>query len=190
MKMISPMLLHHAEQDFVLTDDWVLEIKYDGVRVIVDTTGPEMVIYTRKGHDTTLQFPEVSIPKGLLLDGEIVGITPQGFHKLNWVQRRLGVTDPTKILERTQRFPITFVAFDHLNNLSLNYENRMSELDKLGDVVTVSPRHPAKDIDKLWDYIQKAHLEGLVAKRLDSFYVEGQRSYQWRKIKHEKPEYR
>ena len=188
--MIDPMLLHHAEQDFVLTDDWILEIKYDGVRVIVDTTGPDMVISTRKGFDTTLQFPEVSIPKGLILDGEIVGITDTGYHKLNWVQRRLGVTNPAKILERTQRFPITFVAFDYLNDLSLNFENRMSELDKLADKVTLSPRHPAWLIDKLWAYVQEQHLEGLVAKRLDSFYVEGQRTYQWRKIKHEKPEYR
>lgn len=196
MTKINPMLLHHAEQDFVLTDDWVLEIKYDGVRVIVDSlTSDEhgehgFRIYTRNGVDITKQFPEVSIPPGLLLDGEIVGITDKGFHKLNWVQRRLGVTDSNKIIERTQRFPITFVAFDHLNDLSLDYEKRMHRLDGLNGLVSLSPRYPASTIDKMWEYVIATNLEGLVAKNKSSMYVEGQRTYQWRKIKHEKPEYR
>ncbi len=183
------MLLHHAEEDFVLSDAWMLEIKYDGVRAIVDTRD-EPIVYTRRGKEITAQFPEISIPKGLLLDGEIVGFEGDGFHRLNWVQRRLGVVNPEKIMERMRKFPITFVAFDYLNNLSLDYENRMVKLDELADKVTISPRHPAKDIDKMWAFIQKSHLEGLVAKRLDSTYVEGTRTYQWRKIKHEKPEYR
>jgi bifunctional non-homologous end joining protein LigD len=188
--MIDPMLLHHAEQDFVLDDSWVLEIKYDGVRAIYDTTGDKPILYTRKGHDITEQFPEVSAPKGLLLDGEIVGFDKNGFHKLNWVQRRLGVKGRDKIIERMRRFPITFVVFDYLNDLSLNYEERMLKLIQHEHDIVVSDTYPAKDIDKMWDFVTGNNLEGLVCKRKRSMYVNGLRTYEWRKIKHEKPPYR
>ena len=188
--MIDPMLLHHAEQDFVLDDSWVLEVKYDGVRAILDTRGDVDVLYTRKGHFIEEQFPEVSAPKGLLLDGEIVGFDSNGFHKLNWVQRRLGVKGKDKILERMKRFPITFVVFDYLNDLSLNYEERMVELTRHEDEVVVSDTYPASEIDKMWSFVTRNNLEGLVAKKKTSMYVQGLRTYEWRKIKHEKPVYR
>jgi ATP-dependent DNA ligase len=49
---------------------------------------------------------------------------------------------------------------------------------------------PASDIDKLWAYVRANNLEGLVAKHVESKYVPGTRTYQWRKIKHVKPDYR
>ena len=194
--MIDPMLLHHAEEDFVLTDDWVLELKYDGVRAILDTTGQVKVLYTRRGHEIHDQFPEIDAPPGLVLDGEIVGFDGE-FHKLNWVQRRLGVKGADKILERSKKFPITFVAFDILGIVdpqhdfrSLEFSKRRSMLEALSDEITVSPVYPASNIDTMWDYVRKNNLEGLVAKRKDSKYVQGIRTYNWRKIKHSKPEYR
>jgi bifunctional non-homologous end joining protein LigD len=190
--MISPMLLHHAEQDFVLTDEWVLELKYDGVRAILDTTGDVDVLYTRKGHDISAQFPEIMGLglSGVILDGEIVGFDEGGFHKLNWVQRRLGVTNKDKIVERTKRFPVTYVAFDILNSNTVTFEDRRKRLEVLDGIVTISPVYPSSDIDKMWRYVKENNLEGLVAKRLDSKYLQGKRTYNWRKIKHEKPDYR
>ncbi len=199
--MISPMLLHHAGKDFVLTDEWVLEIKYDGVRAIFDTTGREPILYTRKGVDITEQFPEISAPEGLILDGEIVGFNDKGFHKLNWVQRRLGVKGRHKILERMADFPIQFVAFDILNNLKDDYSKRRRDLDqaaeaRIGGVIdaayawTPSPVYMPYHHDKLWNYIEVNNMEGLVAKKITSRYVPGIRSYNWRKIKHQPPKYR
>jgi len=200
--MIDPMLLHHAPDGFVLDDSWILELKYDGVRAILDTTGNEDVLYTRNGHVITEQFPEISAPKGLLLDGEIVGFDGK-FHKLNWVQRRLGVQGASRIKERAARFPVTYVAFDMLRNdkaildgetfgdmTGWTYNRRRASLSVYGDKITVSPVYPAENIDKMWSFVRSNNLEGLVAKRTDSRYAQGTRSYSWLKIKHEKPEYR
>jgi len=189
---INPMLLHHAERDFVLDDDWMLELKYDGVRAIVDTMHDETRIWTRKGVDITFQFPEVNPPPGHIYDGEIVGFDNDGFHKLNYVQRRMGITSRDKVLERMRRFPIKFVAFDFLDDLTLDFENRFSKLHSLPSVAGYdrSPLWEAKEIDKLWDFVKARNMEGLVAKKKNSLYVQGIRTYQWRKIKHEKPTYR
>ena len=191
MTDIRPMLMHHAEQDFVLDDKWALELKYDGVRAIIDTTGEKQRIYTRKGVDITFQFPEIILPKNHIYDGEIVGFDGK-FHKLNFVQRRMGITSKQKVLERMGRFPIKFVAFDLLDDLSFDYEKRISGLWSVGKVEgwDISPSYPAKHIDKMWDYVQVNLIEGLVAKRYDSKYLQGTRTYNWRKIKHEKPRYR
>jgi len=190
---LKPMLLHHAEQDFVLDDKWILELKYDGVRAIVDTRSGEPQIWTRKGVDITFQFPEVQPPAGHIYDGEIVGFDGD-FHKLNWVQRRMGITTKSKVLERMQRFPIKFVAFDILDDLTLALETRIEnmwkiELDEESDL-TISPSYPASAVDTMWAFVRTNNLEGLVAKRLDSKYAPGTRTYQWRKIKHEKPPFR
>ena len=192
--MIDPMLLHHAPEGFVLNDKWILELKYDGVRAILDTTGDVDVLYTRRGHEIHEQFPEVSAPKGLILDGEIVGFDGE-FHKLNWVQRRLGVVGEKRIAERAKRFPITYVAFDVLREgsedlSSMTLLSRHTILDTYKDDVTMSPTYRASDINKLWSYVRKNNLEGLVAKKKDSLYAPGTRSYSWLKIKHDKPAYK
>lgn len=201
--MIDPMLLHHAEEDFVLDNSWVLELKYDGVRAILDTTGDVDILYTRRGHEIHEQFPEISAPKGLILDGEIVGFDGD-FHKLNWVQRRLGVVDKQKIQDRMVKFPVTYVAFDILgicrhddcptpppeSLMGKEWWERKNELAKFHKELTISPTFAPENIDKMWDYVRKNNLEGLVAKRTDSKYVQGVRTYSWRKIKHDKPTYR
>lgn len=190
--MIDPMLLHHAEDDFVLDDNWVLELKYDGVRAILDTTRDGPILYTRRGTEIHTQFPEIDAPEGLILDGEIVGFDgPSGrFHKLNWVQRRISVVADWKIKERAERFPCTFVAFDFLTTMEQPLHMRRSQLMAFDGQVTISPQFPASNIDKMWQYVRENNLEGLVAKKLDSKYVPGTRTYNWRKIKHEKPTYR
>lgn len=186
----KPMLLHHAPEQFTLTDDWMLELKYDGIRAIVDTRDGTQTISTRKGVEISFQFPEIHAPKGLLLDGEIVGFDGE-FHKLNWVQRRMGITDTHKIMDRMGQYPIQYVAFDLLNDLSLAYSERVLGLSPLeGDHVQPSPIWYAREIDKLWSYVRTNNLEGLVAKRLTSLYIPGTRSHDWLKIKHTKPTYK
>lgn len=191
--MIDPMVLHHADEGFVLDDKWSLELKYDGVRAIVDTTGKEQVIYTRKGVDITFQFPDIVLPEGHIFDGEIIGVTGGWlYHKLNYVQRRMGITTKHKVLERMRKYPVKFVAFDFLDDLKLDYETRIGNFWSLPltENWDIAPSYPAHHIDKMWDFTKEHHLEGLVAKRYDSKYLQGVRTYNWRKIKHDKPAYR
>lgn len=191
--MIKPMLLHNADNAFTLTDEWVLELKYDGVRAIVDSRGTQTKIYTRRGVDITFQFPEISPPPGLLLDGEIVGFDGS-FHKINWVQKRMGIASAEKVQDRLDEFPVHYVAFDILNDLDLTFMQR--NLDLMGAIrpdgrgfTLTSPIWGAERIEALWGYIRTNNLEGLVAKRRTSKYRPGTRTHDWLKIKHTKPRY-
>ena len=43
--------------------DWVHEIKHDGYRLIVRRNGPVVRLFTRRGYDWTVRFPDRGICK-------------------------------------------------------------------------------------------------------------------------------
>ena len=68
------MLLHKAEQPFE-DDDFITELKLDGIRLILSKFGNQIKLYTRHNNEVTKKFPELlqmDIPDGTILDGEII----------------------------------------------------------------------------------------------------------------------
>ncbi|WP_445655105.1 ATP-dependent DNA ligase, partial [Spongiibacter marinus] len=68
---ISPMLLESAKDPFD-SDDYITEIKFDGIRLLASKDGGRMRLYTRHNNEVTAKFPElhtIQIPDGTILDG-------------------------------------------------------------------------------------------------------------------------
>jgi bifunctional non-homologous end joining protein LigD len=198
---MKPMLLHNADDSTVFSNKWAFEIKFDGVRAILHVTdGGVNTVTTRRGVDITAQFPEVSAHRilgSLTLDGEIVGLTGEGgFHKLNYVQRRLGITDPAKLRHRMLQYPVRFMAFDLLqingqDCRDYSWAARRMTLEavhiKMTTYFDLSPVYEYENLHEMWAWVQDQRMEGLVAKRKDSKYLSGRRSRDWLKIKHRLP---
>ena len=59
-------------------DDWVHELKYDGYRLLIAASGPNVRCYTRSGQDWSAKFPAIVAAcaamdfDGVLIDGEAV----------------------------------------------------------------------------------------------------------------------
>lgn len=81
---ISPMLaerLDSCPDDKIeeAEDNWVADIKYDGMRINVHKSGGEVRIYTRDRKDVTESWPEIveeleeANVSEIILDGEIIG---------------------------------------------------------------------------------------------------------------------
>lgn len=201
---MKPMLLGKSET-LTLDDGWSLELKFDGIRAIL-THDVKTTIETRNEKDITVSFPEIAEESAgafgadrVILDGEIVGFDGRGMHKLNYVQHRLGVTDPDKIVARQQTFPVVFVAFDVLRMKGKSVMKRplRERRELLRQLLPEDQPHivkaqiyPVSMMDTLWDFVQDNNLEGLVAKRDASKYSPGTRSPQWLKIKHQKMRWR
>lgn len=196
---MKPMLLGKSET-LTLNSDWSLELKFDGIRAIL-THDVKTTIETRNEKDITVSFPEIAEEAEgafgadrVVLDGEIVGFDHRGMHKLNYVQHRLGVTDPDKIASRQQSFPVVYVAFDVLRvkGKSVMKQPLSERREMLHALLPDQPHivkaqvYPVNSMDDLWDFVQDNNLEGLVAKRDASKYSPGTRSPQWLKIKHQK----
>src|SRR3990172_10890116 len=77
------MLATLAERPFSGTE-WLFEIKYDGVRVLVHREGETVALYGRSGQAITGRYPELvaalrRLPvERFLLDGEIVALDESG----------------------------------------------------------------------------------------------------------------
>ena len=177
---------------------WGLELKWDGVRVLAHVASGDVRACGRRGGDVAGRYPELSGLADLLphndvvLDGEVVAFD-QGRPSFERLQRRMHVIRPHPRLIR--EVPVRYVAFDLLflagrSLYDLPYAERralLSELDLAGTgPVEVPPYLHGGDTDQvkeLLDFTQEQHLEGLLAKRLDSPYRPGRRVDFWRKVK-------
>lgn len=196
MTKIAPMLakLAHFPAD---ESSYGFEIKWDGIRALVDTTHSRVQILSRSGKDITHQYPEISglsdaltVPD-CIMDGEIITYDAEGRPSFSRLQHRMGVTDRKKIAFLTQMAPVTYVIFDILacnanQLLALPYTERRGMLESLGLSGSHWQTPPwSRDGVALLDLSRKLRLEGIMAKKLDSLYWPGRRTDAWLKIKNQ-----
>ncbi|MFF7995132.1 ATP-dependent DNA ligase [Kitasatospora xanthocidica] len=175
---------------------WLGETKWDGVRCIAYAPAAAPVrLIGRSGTDFTERFPEVAavltedVHGPLILDGELV-IMRGGVPSFAAMQGRIHRTRPAAVQAGAAAAPALFVAFDLLHSggrplLSEPYARRRELLEGL------ELGRPGLRVPPTWDSVTEAFgwtrehaLEGVIAKRADSFYRPGARSRDWIKIKH------
>lgn len=176
-------------------EGWAWEMKWDGQRAIAQVNSGSSRLFSRNGNDITAAFPELAGPladvldgRDANLDGEIVALDAKGRPSFGRLQRRMHVLRPTTTLRAD--VPVVLYLFDVLSldghsTTSLPYAERRADLDALGfsgPRVQVPPYWTDVGGDRMLDLAREHHLEGVVAKRLDSTYRPGRRSPAW--IKH------
>ncbi|GAA1220872.1 ATP-dependent DNA ligase [Kitasatospora nipponensis] len=178
---------------------WAFEVKWDGARAIARSHPDTGVVLTgRSGADLTAAFPEVvealreQLPEGpLVLDGELVCFDPEGRPSFALLQRRLHLTRTAAIRSAARTLPATYLPFDLLLHgdgslLQRPYRERRAALRALGlggGRVRVPPHWENGGGDAALAFTREHHLEGIVAKRLESRYAPGIRSTDWVKTK-------
>jgi ATP-dependent DNA ligase len=187
MKTIKPQLAQTAKEPFD-HDDWLFELKLDGVRCIA-YLGRDTRLQARSGQDITAQFPELrnlhrQVAKPCILDGEIACAT------FNQVQHRIHKTKALDIRVAAKLYPARFFAFDilSLDGKSLTSLAQMSRKEALITVMTESPIGlvlPWRDGEgvALFREVQTNRQEGVMAKLKAAPYVEGKRVDWWLKVK-------
>jgi bifunctional non-homologous end joining protein LigD len=177
--------------------NWALEMKWDGVRALAFVEKGKLRLVSRTGRDITMAYPELAglapaIPhKQILLDGEIVVFGDNGWPEFEALQPRIHVRDGQQAALLAAQSPVTYLMFDvlHLDGRPLvgkQYRERRALLDELaiaGPFWQTPPSFPGEDFDAVREVSRQHSMEGILAKRLDSRYLPGQRSDWWRKIK-------
>jgi len=193
---IAPMLATPSERT-PRGDDWVFEMKWDGVRAVIAAQGGRARVFSRIGRDVTASYPEVAealaqaLPDGSVVDGEIVALDDGARPDFGLLQSRMSEHRPDAVRALTEHVPVTFIAFDLLirggeSLLTRPYTERRAALEELGldDETAVTPPAFAGSPDAAIQASRRWGLEGVVAKRRDSPYWPGERSAGWRKLKH------
>ena len=194
---IRPMLATLVDDAFD-DDDWLYEIKWDGYRSVLFFGGDgkkSSRMVSRNQNDQTNEFPELhAITDGLncrscIVDGEIVALDEEGRASFSLMQQRSGLSLDGKRRSPDQSVLIMYYAFDLLyldgySLLNVDLEERkklLAVVARPNQVLKISDHFVGKG-HALLDAARQQKLEGIIAKRRKSCYVQ-KRSSEWLKIK-------
>lgn len=174
--------------------DWIFEPKIDGTRCLAEASKKGIRLYNRRQIDISARYPEIAaaLARGTsdcILDGEIA-VFEGGRPSFSALSRREHQSEMMRIEYLSSALPASYVVFDILyakgkSVMGLPLWQRKSLLPEEmqeSEAVTISDSFAEKGED----YFQaalKMGIEGVVAKRLNSFYQPGKRSPDWIKIK-------
>ena len=189
---IKPMLATLVDESFS-DPDWVFETKWDGFRSVCFLHDGRVRLVSRNQIEMTPQYPELENlakqfkAKQAVIDGEIVALDEKGMPRFQLLQPRVGRKSGLSALRGKGQ--IVYYVFDLIycdgyDLTSCTLLERKAMLEKILRPATFVKyaEHIEAEGDLFFKEIEKFRLEGMIAKRADSPYVQ-KRSSDWLKVK-------
>jgi DNA ligase-1 len=201
--MLATPIAYGGEYKDLAGGAWLVEDKYDGIRIQAHVTPERVSLFSRTLNDVAASYPEVvtalrALEGSCALDGEIVAERDGRVLPFRYLQARLQRKDVSDDL--LAEVPVRYVAFDALARderflLDEPLATRRTELAEIlaraADGVTVAPwqtlengASPGDVHDRFAAARERGH-EGLMFKRTDAPYAPGRRGKWWLKLKRE-----
>jgi bifunctional non-homologous end joining protein LigD len=197
-RSLRPMLASLADVPF---DDaaWLVEPKWDGVRLIAFVQDGAARLVTRNENLVNASFPELAVLPRLLrateaiVDGEAIVLDPETQRpSFPRILSRINPRQAGTAVEAERRDPgqLAYLVFDlvHLDGRDLRAVPLVERKRLLGSVlaphqsIRVS-EHTVGDGVTVFEAMREAGIEGVVLKRAASTYQPGRRSPDWLKVK-------
>jgi bifunctional non-homologous end joining protein LigD len=184
-RFISPMKAT-AVTELPTGDEWIYEVKWDGYRALGLKHGQNARLLSLKDKDLTSDFPGVAEAVRSIgvdtatIDGEIVAIDSEGCPSFQALQNRASLG---------KEWQVVYYAFDLLNFEGEDWAKKPlhERKEKLRAVLQGSDVRYNANLSgspkAILRTIESAGLEGIVAKKRDSFYRAGTRVTTWLKFK-------
>ena len=198
MKWINPMepvSLNRVKND----SDFIHEIKWDGIRGLIYLQDGEMRLFTKKGNERTGFYPELDVinkvlkDRNVVLDGEIVVLDHSGQPSFHNVLIRETVKNKRNLEFYLKNYPVKYMVFDILMDkdkllTKIPLFERKEILEKVISSITnncdtVFLSQVFKDGRELYETMKEKNMEGIVSKKLNSFYLPGKKHEEWFKTK-------
>jgi bifunctional non-homologous end joining protein LigD len=178
-----PMLATLVDEPFN-DKTWVFEIKWDGFRLITEKRNDAVGLWSRNGIDVTKRY-QVLVPAlrkiegSCVLDGELCALDIQGRSRFQLLQNALN-----------KKAKLLYVVFDVLFVEGKDIRDRPL-LERKETLRTLLPREPLLRYSehvvefgkREFAKAQRAHEEGVIAKRAAGLYYSGKRTREWLKFK-------
>lgn len=192
--VVKPMLATLVDDPFS-DPEWLFETKWDGVRAICFIRKGKARFVSRNQIEMTAQYPELgdiaASVRGsdVVLDGEIVALDEFGVSRFQLLQRRLGRKNASEIGRLAATTRIAFYIFDllYLDGFDLMGCKLVVRKQTLEQILKPSKNirysdHIIGEGEELFAEVARVPLEGMIAKRLVSTYLQ-RRSTDWLKVK-------
>jgi len=171
------------------------EIKWDGIRVLIQKKGKYVTIRSRKGKDLTAKFPLIvqsfleKEPEHIIADGEIVALNENGTPNFGKTVGRMHLNGKDAISRAAKKTKTVTYLFDCLfldgrDIRKLPLEKRREWLRvniKVDEYVRFSQSFD--NGKQLFEAIKAQKMEGIMCKLKGSKYESDNRSKSWLKIK-------
>ena len=178
-----PMLATLVDKPF---DDkkWVFETKWDGFRLVTEKRGSTVRLWSRNGIDVTSRYavllPALQKIKGsCVIDGEICALDAQGRSRFQLLQNALN--KKAKLLYVV--FDAMFVGGKDIRKKTLLERKEILKALLPRELLLRFSQHVAEFGKREFARAQRAHEEGLIAKRAAGHYYSGKRTREWLKFK-------
>jgi bifunctional non-homologous end joining protein LigD len=181
---VKPMLCALVDEPFD-RQDWLFEIKWDGYRAIGTKHKNEVQLYSRNAINFYDTYPPVAeamrdFTHDVIVDGEIVVVDSNGAPHFEWLQSWRH--DPQGELHYFI-FDVLWCDGHDLRTMPLAERKEILKIVLPKNDVLRFSDHITTHGEKLFKEMQHRGLEGMVAKRADSPYRQGDRGADWLKIK-------
>ena len=178
------------------SDDYLFEIKWDGIRALAFFGKGFARLQGRKLTDSSDRYPEIlaglqALEGEGILDGEIVVLDEEGRPDFQRVLSREQSRGTSSARGIASKHPAVYIAFDLLlrNGESLLDRPLVERRRLLSEVLANAPSPLVESTYvvgrgmAMFEEARERGLEGIFAKRLTSRYLPGERTRDWLKIK-------
>jgi bifunctional non-homologous end joining protein LigD len=165
--------------------DWIFEIKWDGYRAIADLSHDTPLFYSRNGISFLSKFEKIVLDlkkqkHHMILDGEVVAYDEQGKPNFQFLQQ-IGDNPDAALVYHV--FDLLWLNGHSTEDLHLiQRKELLKEALIETDRIKYCDHIPEKGIE-FFTQMRKMQLEGMIAKRAESSYIENHRTNDWLKIK-------
>ena len=201
--MLAAPIAYGSEYKELAASAWLVEDKYDGIRVQAHVTPQRVSLFSRTLNDVSASYPEVvealrALPGSFALDGEIVAVRDERVLPFRYLQARLQRKEVSPDLMR--EVPVRYVVFDALargeefllDHPLADRRERLAEiLARAAEPLALAPWTAleadvvAEAVHERFEASRARGDEGLVFKRTDAPYTPGRRGKAWLKLKRE-----
>jgi bifunctional non-homologous end joining protein LigD len=192
--VVEPMLAD-ASDKLPVQDEYLYEVKWDGIRALITLEDGRVRIRSRNHNDITEQFPELQVGEKAfratcgLFDGEIVCLDKHGRPDFKQVIHRLMTTGEAAIQKAAKAHPVVCYLFDclYLDGRPILQEPLLRRKTWLQDALREGTSFRVSEWltegAALLQAAREHELEGIMAKKTDGKYLPGKRSTDWVKVK-------
>jgi bifunctional non-homologous end joining protein LigD len=192
---VAPMLAQIGRGTPPGGEEWLYEIKWDGVRALCYIDYGKQRLVTRNGNLMDRQYPELSVlphhvkAEQAILDAEIAALDERGAPSFERLQRRITVAEASAIATLARSHPVVLFVFDilyldgfDLRGVPLTERKRLlKEVLVTSDLIRYSEHFEGHGAELL-EAARQQGIEGVIGKRASSFY-ESRRGGDWVKYK-------
>ena len=164
--------------------EWVFETKWDGIRLITEKHGNTVRLWSRNGINVSKRYavllPALQKVEGsCVIDGELCALDERGRSRFQLLQNALN-----------KKAKLLYVVFDALfvGGKDIRQKQLLERKDILKALLPHNPLlhysdHVAEFGKREFAKAQRAHQEGVIAKRTAGLYYSGRRTREWLKFK-------